>query len=99
MGFRKKEKIRALREQAMREKSLKQASQVVSVSLSSALNCLMMWFCIKFAVHRKTLIRSKLVRSLWCHTYHKITYRVLTEQGRTNVFDTEGPSVHGARCR
>jgi hypothetical protein len=39
LKLRKKEKIRALREQAMQEKSLKQASQVVSLSLSSALNC------------------------------------------------------------
>jgi len=39
--LRKKEKIRALRDQAMREKNLQQASesQVVSLSLSSALNC------------------------------------------------------------
>eukprot|EP00746_Dinoflagellata_sp_MGD_P165921 gnl/MRDRNA2_/MRDRNA2_95478_c0_seq1.p1 gnl/MRDRNA2_/MRDRNA2_95478_c0~~gnl/MRDRNA2_/MRDRNA2_95478_c0_seq1.p1 ORF type:complete len:285 (-),score=46.65 gnl/MRDRNA2_/MRDRNA2_95478_c0_seq1:294-1148(-) len=37
--LRKKEKIRALRDQAMREKNSQQASQVVSLSLSSALNC------------------------------------------------------------
>jgi hypothetical protein len=37
--LRKKEKIRALREQALQQKNAKQAAPVVALSLSSALNC------------------------------------------------------------